>query len=760
METEQIAARSARIGIFGMLFGLTMLALPSPALAQGQEPTEAEGIDLQFVEGGRIAVSVDENRGVAMLDFIKLAEQITKKTFVFSDADMSANPTITFVGTVTLPRTEFFGFFQTMLYIKSFACVIRNTGDSQVVEIVNMQGAKRGEISTSSLYVAPEDIAEYANQTGVTILTSVPLQHIKATTATTTLRPFFTATGQVGNLSTGNVGNDRALLLQGFGPQVYAAYQLLRLVDVPPELPEQETRVVELAYATAEELEPILTKVLEDRSRRIEQQAGPTGGNLPTGRGSQLTISGLASHNSLLISGSPDEVISALDLIAKLDVPLEASTGDIHVIQLRNVLAEDLQTTLRNFIQEDLQAAQQAQSTAGASPQRRERKTVIVAHTESNSLLVSATQTKFKQLERMIKNLDKRQPQVMIEAALVELTTDDLDTLGVEIGILDIGANEFTRGFGFSQFGISNYQDTDDDGLPDTRLPDFENPLQGITGGIIASDDFAIPLIVNALQQDNRANILSLPSVVVNNNQTAAVSSKEVRPTTTTSQGTATTQSGVGPDQEAGIELSISPTISNDDYLRLNITLNVSRFLTTADPNAITGGPRTEREVQTQVTLPSGHTMVIGGVIEDTESYSDSGVPYLKDIPLLGALFRRSTEQTIKTNLYFFITPTILDDDEFADLAELTQRKKLESAQYIGHRRLRIVDPNWTGGTSTLEDTGATIEDIDRLGGFDFPHYNRPSTPPSLDRLPIEEIEKEARERETPPSDETNDEGR
>ncbi len=727
------------------MLGLAAVATGAPVVAQ-DPPDTPNNVNLEVDDQGNIALSVGENTGIPLLEFVKLAEKITGKVFVFNDTELSSNPNaaVTFVGTVRLTRDSFFGFFQTMLYIKQFACVLRSTGGSEIVQIVNMAGSQRGEISSSAIYVAPEDIETYATQTGVTILTSVKLEHVKATTASTTLRPFFQQAGSVGSMQPGNVGNDRALLLHGFGPQVFAAYQLLRLVDVPPELPEQETRVVKLEYATAEELEPILVKVLEDRTRRL-QAAGPTGGDLAAGQGPQLTISGLTSQNSLLISGAPERVVDALELISKLDVPLEVAAGDIHVIQLRNVLAEDLQTVLRQFITEDIQAAQQAQSASpGSATPRRERRTVIVAHTESNSLLVSSTQTKFKQIQRMIESLDEKQPQVLIEAALVELSTNQLDTLGVEIGILDIGANEFTRPFGFSSFGISNFNDTDDDGLPDTRLPDFDNPLQGVTGGILSSDDFAIPVLVNALQQDDRANILSLPSVVVNNNQSASVNSKEIRPTLTTTQGTATTVNGTGTPDEAGIELSISPTISQDDYLRLNITLRVSRFLTTADPNAVNGGPRTEREVSTQVTLPSGHTMVLGGVIEDSESASSSGVPYLKDIPLLGWLFERSTETETKTNLYFFVTPTILDDPEFADLAEVTQRKKLEASEYIGDRRLRVVDRNWVGeAPKTLDDDGATIEDIDRLGGFDFPYYTRPQTPPDIDQLPVEDLNKE-----------------
>jgi type II secretory pathway component GspD/PulD (secretin) len=209
------------------------------------------------------------------------------------------------------------------------------------------------------------------------------------------------------------------------------------------------------------------------------------------------------------------------------------------------------------------------------------------------------------------------------------------------------------------------------------------------------------------------------------------VTTEEERPTQTTSQNNTSTQSGLGEARKAGITLEISPTISPNDYLRLNIKLEVSRFVGQFDPNSVTGGGVTlRRTIQTQVTMPSDDTMVLGGVIEDSESQSDGGVPFLKDLPLLGFLFRRSENSSNKTNLYFFVTPTILDEPhDFHDLWQLSLQKKMEAEQYIGTRRLQLVDKKWTGSRAgtpmTLEDPGATIEDLDKQGGNEMPKYQR-----------------------------------
>ncbi|MBM4062964.1 MAG: type II and III secretion system protein, partial [Planctomycetes bacterium] len=148
------------------------------------------------------------------------------------------------------------------------------------------------------------------------------------------------------------------------------------------------------------------------------------------------------------------------------------------------------------------------------------------------------------------------------------------------------------------------------------------------------------------------------------------------------------------------------------------------------DPNSATGGGVVlRRQIKTQVTMPSNATMVLGGVIEDSESYTDGGVPLLKDIPLLGFFFRKSEATSNKTNLYFFVTPSILDEDDFQDLYHLSLKKKLEAENYIGERRLRIIDRRWSGAAAaqarTLEDTGATVEDLDAQGGYDMPFYQR-----------------------------------
>ena len=737
--------------LFGTLLSGTGLRAQVTQPPTGQQPQGQQPRMVQ--EGDYIVFSMNENNGMELAEFIKWTQEVTDRRFTFTLSELTAagqGNTITFLGPMRLKKArfkdDFYSFFQTMLYIKNFAVVPRGEGDLEILEIISITGPRQREITNGARYVTPDELPQYKNQTGVPILTTIPLKHINATIATNALRPFYASTGGAAGgaqLTLGNVGNNTAMLLQGYGPQVYAAVKLLELVDVPVEQPNLTVQVQVLENQAPEELEPILTEVLESRSKIrqqvLQEQGGQQGAAQTVSGQPQLKIVVHGTQKALVLSGTQDQVREALELIARLDVPSQPIDGSANVIHLNNVLAEDLQQTLNQFMQEDTQAEQSAQAPtggAGASSARRTRRTVIRAHKESNSLVVSAAQTKWQQIQALIDELDKRQPQVLIEAALVELTTGDLDRFGVELGLIDLKeSGDYSRGFGYTSFGQSTFQDNDDDGIPDTRLPDFENPLQGVTGGIISGGDFAVPLLINALSTDDRANILSLPSVLVNNNEAAIVTTEEERPTLESNQGNSTTQNSLGESRKAGITMEISPTISPNNYLRLNVRLEVSRFVGAFDPNSPTGGGVTlRRTIKTQVTMPSDATMVLGGVIEDSESHSDGGVPFLKDIPILGFLFRKSEDTSNKTNLYFFVTPTILDEDDFQDLYHASLTRKLEAQDYIGERRLRIIDRRWSGTTAaqarTLQDMGTTVEDLDAQGEYEMPTYRRAHADP------------------------------
>jgi type II secretory pathway component GspD/PulD (secretin) len=204
---------------------------------------------------------------------------------------------------------------------------------------------------------------------------------------------------------------------------------------------------------------------------------------------------------------------------------------------------------------------------------------------------------------------------------------------------------------------------------------------------------------------------------LVNNNGSAQVESKDAQPTT---QITATggvsgqTQENFREYVEAGITLDISPTISASRYLRLNINLEVSTFV-----GAVNGAippPKLTRKLNTVVNVPDGDTMVIGGIITDNKGRTRRSLPWIGDIPVLGYLFSDTEDSQSKTTLYFFVTPHIMRDRDFADLAKYSFERKMGAADAIGADRIRLVDPSF----------GQKEEGVD-LRGFEVPLYRGPS---------------------------------
>jgi len=275
--TSKRASATALVAMSLLSFGF------APVLtAQDEAPARPK----IFAEEGKGTVSFSMGKEpMQLVDFVKWAQEMTGKRFTYNAQELVAGANggngVHFLGTFTFKRDEFkedfFSFFQTMLYIKGFALVPRGTGDLELLEIVMMTGTRGREVSSGARYVAPESIADYRHQAGVPVLTSVPLKHINAQLANNALRPFFASVGGGGNsVQIGNVGNKSSLLLQGFGPQVYAAMQVLKIADAPPTDPEHVMHVVALKHLDPTELKPVLDKLLQqDAKARTAELAQP-----------------------------------------------------------------------------------------------------------------------------------------------------------------------------------------------------------------------------------------------------------------------------------------------------------------------------------------------------------------------------------------------------------------------------------------------------------------------------------------------------
>ncbi len=305
---------------------------------------------------------------------------------------------------------------------------------------------------------------------------------------------------------------------------------------------------------------------------------------------------------------------------------------------------------------------------------------VVVPDTNLNAVIVIAPAYLHEEIRTILEKLDVRRPQVLFEVAIIDITADrDLD-LGVEFSTID-PASENPRGHGYTSFGIGARETPAGGGFPATTT--VEAGRSGLFAGVSKGAAGSLPVLVKLLQENSDVNIRSTPLLLVNDNEAAEFSSLRSEPTTSTSQGTATTKVSFAGYVEAGTVLNITPHVSEGNYIRLEISLQVDSFLGNTNTDGIPP-PKTANFVDTSITVPNERTVIIGGLTSVRQSKTVDKVPLLGDIPLLGWLFRREVTGEKSTKLFLFIKPTILSDERFVDLNRISREKIREARQASG----------------------------------------------------------------------------
>ncbi|HKX46323.1 MAG TPA: secretin N-terminal domain-containing protein, partial [Planctomycetota bacterium] len=713
-----------------------------PAPAAGQE---GEGAVPAIQEEGDFYIvnfSEDAQEGLTLDEFVKICQQATGLNFVVPQetTTLLQQKRVRMFGPKRIPKSEFYSFFQIILFINEFACVEVGPSPLSVIVIQSLSpvAGARSQVRQDAVYVLPEELDEYADQPATMITTVVTLPNTDVRQLANALR------GMTQDQNTQNMlpaGASNSVILTGFGSSIVQLAKLLYLIDEESKLSDPEVPVfdqVRLEFAAAEDVKDYVEQLLEASAEALRNaqraQSAAAGQPVPATTAevpAKLIVD--ARTNSLLVMALPDDMPRIKEMIARLDTDVIEPEKNYHIYTLENVGAEDLAEVLETFL-EDAQSVSQSGAGGGgrtgegaaAAPSSAQEDVIVVAEPSTNSLLIAANKTAYSEVTELIRSLDRRANQVLIETALIELSSDDFTDIGVELGLAEIPGVGETAGFGITSFGLSTLEDLDNDGIADSRVPTFAD---GITAGILDGDDFSLPFLLRLLQTKSNVNVLSVPSILVNDNGSATVSTLDEVPFTQVTafggSGGGQTQENFEGYQEAGITLTISPSISASRYLRLGIELEVSNFEGSTSVVGSIPPPRVTRTLTTEVSVPDGDTMVIGGVITNNTTWQSDQIPWLGDLPLIGWLFGREQETEEKRTLYFFVTPHILSDRDFADLAEISYRKKLDASNVIGADRMRLVDPAF--GVEAEEDPFAS---------FEMPLYR---VPPSGE-LPPEEI--------------------
>lgn len=329
----------------------------------------------------------------------------------------------------------------------------------------------------------------------------------------------------------------------------------------------------------------------------------------------------------------------------------------------------------------------------------------------NNQVFVKAPIRQQKELGRLIDQLDLRRKQVLVEALIVAVSDSRNFRLAVESQILN-GQYGVQTNFGLTTAG-ADFQ-TQRNVLP---------TLTGLTSALIQSE--SIPFIINALQTDTDARILSRPTLLVNDNEEGSIDSVIEQPTTSTTVTDGTSQTNFNGYEEAGTNLLITPTISKEGYLTLEYEITRASFTGSGTENV--PPPRATDTVTSKVTVPGNATIVVGGIKSSNLTDTIEKIPFLGDIPGIGFLFQDRNKIQTDSVLYIFITPKIMTDPAFRDLRLATEGPQKEMDVEIDDLpELRPVLIRPVGFTTSAPGVPDPDTAPDRLGDEALPDEDEP----------------------------------
>jgi type II secretory pathway component GspD/PulD (secretin) len=357
----------------------------------------------------------------------------------------------------------------------------------------------------------------------------------------------------------------------------------------------------------------------------------------------QLSITVDSRTNSIIVAGTP----RYLDLVEQVILELDSKSGNEReqfVYPLKNAVAEDVALVIGEFIAEDQRKLIETlpPDQRGSATRLLEREVTIIGDEKSNSVVVSVSPRYREQVMAMIEQLDVDPPQVLIQVLLAEITIDSGDEWGVRaFAQTDDDGTAIKGGFGLASAFLAG---------------------AGIPNLAVVGDDFR--LMVRALESQGRLQVLSNPSIMAANNEEAEIQIGEtIRVPSNLIPGSVGQGSQVSVEAvDLGVILNVTPTINPDGFVRMTINPEISNLSQreTQLSEDFSSPVITVRRADTTVTVMDGQTIVLGGLLSDRFEIREEAVPFFSDLPIVGALFRSSSEQRAKTELLIVLTPHVI----------------------------------------------------------------------------------------------------
>ena len=565
-------------------------------------------------------------------EFVTQVSTITGKSFII-DPRVKGNVTVISSASITAPGV--YELFLSVLRVHGYAAV----PNGNVIKIVQQVLAKQSS--------NPRDF--FNNQASEELITSViPVRNSPAADLVKILRPLIPQYGHIAGIDSPN-----ALIISDHAENVARMSKMIERIDVSEN---QTIEIINLNEAWVEDMVELLKEIAPDQIGSSAK--GPN----------KISIVASARTNSLIVKGEKETVGKILDLIKRLDVPANSS-GSTQVIRLAHSDASEMAELLENIINTEKTAGNE--NTVKAS---------IQADEALNALVIRAAPSTMLEIKDIIDKLDLRRLQVLIEAAIVEVTADFTRQLGTELFVANTSPNNKTIPIGLTAPSGTLAQILQSIALGTQQTVDIGTaPL--IAAGRENSNGTSFGIIIRALSGNGDVNLLSTPSITTMDNKEAKIVVGQNVPfrtgsTVTGSEGASNPFTTIQ-REDVGLTLEVTPHVHDGNLVRLEVHQVVSE-VDPASLNAIGSAGSADlitnkREINTTILVDNQEVIILGGLIRDKETVSDSRVPILGSIPGLGLLFKSSAKSIEKQNLLVFLRPTVLDSRP--SISKVTNRK-------------------------------------------------------------------------------------
>ncbi len=628
---------------------------------------------------------------------VKAMSQMTRRNFLL---DPRVKGQITIISAKPVSSNSAYQIFLSALKAQGFTAV-EGVGHTRIIPTT--------EAKTNA------DVSEQA-QGGERIMTHVLIvQHSSATQMIPLLRPLMSPTSQLSAHEPAN-----ALIITDYADNIR---RLLRIVEKVDQPVSTDVNIIQLKHASGLDLADLVTRLSLPGVGQPGQPGAPAG---VTAGADRFTIIPDMRTNSLLVrADNPGRVNQIRSLIEKLDVPAVRG-GNTRVVYLRNADAAKLAEVLRGLLSGEARAQQAASASpalaggvaraATSTAARTAEASLIQADEATNALIISASDAVYNNLRGVIEKLDVRRTQVYVEAMIVEMTTDAARQLGVQwAGGVPAGSGAIA--------GVQNFPGANPSLLgaiadPKVALAGSGGLLLGyLTGQTITLPDgtvvHSLGALASALETNNLGNILSTPNLMTLDNAEAKIIVGQNVPFVTgafSNPGTGVGGTVANPFQtierkDVGLTLKIKPQVSEGGLIKLDIYQEVSNISRTAVAGAsdlITN----KRSIETKVVVDDGHTIILGGLIEDTRNDSVSKVPLLGDLPLIGGLFRYTDKSSKRTNLMVFLRPVIIygPNDSYSMTMDRYNYLRVQNQGQFGQEAFKRLEPAAPGSLPPKKD--------------------------------------------------------